>query len=78
MELILIHPDPPCDVDPRNIHGDTPLHLAVKAAIDSEDRDQEFHVVRSLLDAGADITCVVVRTTPTRTGLLKCPTQDKE
>ncbi|KAF8336455.1 ankyrin repeat-containing domain protein [Cantharellus anzutake] len=49
LEHILSHED--CDVDPINrLEKATPLHLAVKIS----DPELRFHVVESLLEAGAD------------------------
>lgn len=53
LEHILSHDE--CDVDPINhIEKATPLHLAMKI----EDPELRLHIVNSLLEAGADITCV--------------------
>lgn len=55
LEEILGHDD--CDVDPVNrIDKATPLHLAVKL----EDEDLRLHIVKSLLEAGADTSCVLL------------------
>ncbi|KAF9055795.1 ankyrin repeat-containing domain protein [Panaeolus papilionaceus] len=53
LELILS--DENCDVDPVNsINKATPLHTAAKI----EHAALRFHICESLLDAGADISCV--------------------
>ncbi len=55
LEHILSHED--CDVDPINrIEKATPLHLAVKL----EHPELRKHVVDSLLEAGADTSCVIL------------------
>lgn len=49
LERILSYPD--CDVDPTNrLEGSTPLHLAARI----KDAEARFHIVESLLEAGAD------------------------
>ncbi|RXW13740.1 hypothetical protein EST38_g12115 [Candolleomyces aberdarensis] len=51
LEHILSHEE--CDVDPINrIDKATPLHLAVQL----EDQELRLHIVKSLLEAGADTT----------------------
>lgn len=53
LEHILSHEE--CDVDPVNrLEKATPLHLAVRI----EDAELRADCVRSLLEAGADDTCV--------------------
>lgn len=49
-----------CDVDPQNrITRSTPLHLAVSTEYeDDEDGEVQLFLVESLLEAGADVTCV--------------------
>ena len=46
----LLEFEPGCDVDPTNIQGETPLHLAVQY----EEPELRALLVDSLLDAGAD------------------------
>lgn len=54
LEQLLSHED--CDMDPKNrIARATPLHLAVQL----EPKDLRLYVVESLLEAGADISCVI-------------------
>ena len=53
LEHILSHED--CDVDPVNrLDKATPLHIAVQI----EEEDLRLHICESLLDAGADTSCV--------------------
>lgn len=53
LEHILSHED--CDVDPINrIEKATPLHIAVRI----EDPELRRHITESLLEAGADTSCV--------------------
>jgi len=53
LEHILSHED--CDVDPINrIDKATPLHLAIQIG----DTELRLHIFESLLDAGADTSCV--------------------
>ena len=53
LEHILSHED--CDVDPINrIDKATPLHLAVQI----EHTELRLYIFDSLLDAGADTSCV--------------------
>ena len=55
LEHILSHED--CDVDPLNrIDKATPLHIAVRI----KEEDLRLYIVDSLLDAGADISCVLL------------------
>ncbi|KAG8997208.1 hypothetical protein FRB94_007815 [Tulasnella sp. JGI-2019a] len=50
LEQILEHDD--CDVDPQNrLERATPLHMAAQL----EDKEVRFKIVKSLLDAGADM-----------------------
>lgn len=55
LEHILCHDD--CDVDPiNNVGNKTPLHLAVEV----DEPDRRFYIIKSLLEAGADRTYVPV------------------
>jgi len=55
LEYILSHEE--CDVDPVNrIDKATPLHLAVQIP----HTELRLHIIDSLLDAGADMTCVLL------------------
>ena len=55
LEHILSHED--CDVDPINrIDKATPLHIAVQI----EDAELRLYFCESLLDAGADTSCVLL------------------
>jgi hypothetical protein len=62
LEHILSHED--CDVDPVNrIDKATPLHLAVQI----EEAGLRLFICDSLLDAGADTTCVLLHYTKDHT-----------
>lgn len=55
LEHILSHEN--CDVDPVNrIDGATPLHLALYI----QEAELRLHIFESLLDAGADMSCVLL------------------
>ena len=55
LEHILSHED--CDVDPVNfIDKATPLHIAVQI----EEPELRLYICDSLLDAGADTSCVLL------------------
>ena len=55
LEHILSHED--CDVDPVNrIDKATPLHIAVQI----EEPDLRLYICESLLEAGADTSCVLL------------------
>ncbi len=72
LEHILSHED--CDVDPINrIEKATPLHLAVKL----EHPELRKHVVDSLLEAGADTSCVILLSWLHRLSLTSLSIRDK-
>jgi ankyrin repeat protein len=48
-----------CDINARDIYGQTPLHLAIDADIDGSNQTGEpidFHPTRRLIELGADLT----------------------
>ena len=55
LEHILSHED--CDVDPVNrLDKATPLHIAVRI----KDAEMRLYICESLLEAGADTSCVLL------------------
>ena len=76
LEHILSHKD--CDVDPVNrIDKATPLHIAVQI----KDAESRLYICESLLEAGADTSCVLslqLKTIPRSFGLLSIRDKNQE